>query len=333
VRRLAGPALALAALLLLGAPGALAADTGAGSTLSEGTAPGIAPAGTHAAPARDAAAGETTGERAGERAGETTGKRAGGEARPLKVLLLGDSFVVSHFGPTLERLLAVQAGAQVVRRAKTSSGLARPDFFDWWAESRRLLAQHAPDVVVLMMGGNDGQELGGGTAAPGTGTRWQSPAWPTAYQERMRSLLAQLEAPGRRVVWLELPPMEVRHLERKVERIRQLQREVVAALPHAAYLPTRALLRTPAGLPLREVPDARGRPAPVRDADGIHFTAAGGRYFAHQVAPLLLGQLRGAHGGLAGTPGLTPCPAGGPSAATASSSAASSASVSGTGAP
>jgi hypothetical protein len=69
-----------------------------------------------------------------------------------------------------------------------------------------------------------------------------------------------------------------------VESIRKLQREVVAGVPVAEYLETRALLHSPRGALLRQVP---GRKSRVRQADGIHFTSEGGRYFALQVAPLL----------------------------------------------
>lgn len=206
-------------------------------------------------------------------------------AAPRRVLLIGDSFITSAFGPALEQLLGEGGALEVLRRAKTSSGLARPDFFDWWAEARGLVARHQPEVVVLMMGGNDGQDLV--SSAYGPRARWRSPGWADAYRQRMLSLMETLGAPARRVVWLELPPMELRHLEGKVAFIRGLQRETIASVPGASYLPTHALLRTASGELVRSVPGPRGRPAAVRMSDGIHFTAAGGRYFAQQVAPLL----------------------------------------------
>ena len=42
---------------------------------------------------------------------------------------------------------------------KVSSGLARPDFFDWPAHLRRQLPAVDPDIVVVTFGGNDAQGM------------------------------------------------------------------------------------------------------------------------------------------------------------------------------
>ena len=48
---------------------------------------------------------------------------------------------------------------------------------------------------------------------------------------------AEIAAPTRQVLWLELPPVRGRTLERKLQRIRQAQRQAVLGQPaHADYL-------------------------------------------------------------------------------------------------
>ncbi|MCI0570379.1 MAG: DUF459 domain-containing protein [Myxococcaceae bacterium] len=213
-----------------------------------------------------------------------------GDASPRsRVLLIGDSHIVSGLGPPLERLLG-KGGVEVVgRRGKSSSGLARPDFFDWHAEARRLIATHHPDVVVLMMGGNDGQALvGHGLKEP---VRWTTPEWTQEYRRRMRALLEMLTADGRQVVWLELPHVTLPHLERKLVRIRQLQREVLTSVVNAHYVETLGLFHASDGTPLLDIPGTRGRPAPLRMEDGIHLTLSGGRYLAKHLASVLLWHL------------------------------------------
>jgi hypothetical protein len=203
--------------------------------------------------------------------------------RPVRLLLIGDSFLVSGLGPALERLLVEGEGVSVVRRGKTSSGLARPDFHDWWEQGRRRVEEHQPDVVVLMMGGNDGQDLLG--AGLKRRVRWRTEEWPDTYKRRMLSLMETLGAPGRRLVWVELPMMEPGHLERKVQLIRQVQREAIALVSSASYVQTHPL-RTAEGALLREVPGVHLR-SPIREPDGIHLTQAGGHYLAQQLVPLL----------------------------------------------
>jgi uncharacterized protein len=211
-----------------------------------------------------------------------------------RVLLVGDSFIARTFGQTLQSLLASEPDIEVARRGKSATGLARPDFFDWGAEARRLVDQHQPHLVVMVMGGNDGQDL---LDEHRKGrVRWDTPAWPLAYRARLVSLMRSIEAPGRQVVWLELPRMESPRLERKVAFIRTIQREALDDLPQVTYLETHSLLRGEAGGWLRTVPSRPGRMSPLREPDGVHFTSAGGRYFAERLAPKLIALIRGDEG-------------------------------------
>jgi len=206
---------------------------------------------------------------------------------PTRVLLLGDSFIVSAFGSTLERLLEGDGTIDVLRRGKSSTGLSRPDFFDWWKESKKLIAQHDPTLVVILMGGNDGQDLR--SVGSRARTHWGKPQWDEAYAERVKSLLTSMEKPGRTLLWLELPPMmDAPRFEAKVEHIRGVQRGVVDAFPSAHWIETDGLFRDDKGRLLRTVPSTD---KPVRDDDGIHFTVEGGNFFAEQVAPLILQHL------------------------------------------
>ncbi|MEZ4269846.1 MAG: DUF459 domain-containing protein, partial [Myxococcota bacterium] len=77
---------------------------------------------------------------------------------PMEVLLLGDSNIYGALGKEIQRALPA-VGFHVVRRGKPTSGLARPDFFDWFDTARELIGRYRPDVVIVMLGGNDGQRL------------------------------------------------------------------------------------------------------------------------------------------------------------------------------
>jgi hypothetical protein len=80
-----------------------------------------------------------------------------GDRRPI-ALVLGDSNIYGSLGTELERSLQA-LGYRTDRFARSGSGLARPDYFDWFAEAPALIEAADPDVVFFMCGGNDGQGL------------------------------------------------------------------------------------------------------------------------------------------------------------------------------
>jgi hypothetical protein len=209
----------------------------------------------------------------------------------LRVLILGDSMAATDFGKALERRLDAHPKVVADRRGKSATGLARPDYFDWMKEGAARVKRHKPDLVVVVLGGNDGQDL---IDVDGRSGRvvWPSEAWDEAYRGRTRAFVELLIAdPARRLAWIELPAMALPSLEKKLERIRALQREVLAEFGvRATELSTRDGFYDPDGKLRTEVPGAKRRRA-LRQDDGIHFSVAGAAWFAERVAPLVLERL------------------------------------------
>ncbi|NVJ03301.1 DUF459 domain-containing protein [Myxococcus sp. AM009] len=211
-------------------------------------------------------------------------------ARKHKVLLLGDSLIATGFGEYLQAQLDAHPRIQSARRAKSSTGLARPDFFDWMDVGREEVERHQPDVVVVILGGNDGQSLQ--DTQGGKAIRWGQAEWEAAYRQRINDFLAVLASPGRKIVWLELPTTGLKRFEQKLRIIRALQREVISSRQDAVHLDTRPFFTDAKGRALRQARvDGFRRPMRLRMADGVHFTVAGGRYFANKVYPEVLGVL------------------------------------------
>lgn len=207
--------------------------------------------------------------------------------RARTVLLLGDSLIVTSFGEYLEKFLNEQPGVHAVRRAKSSTGLARPDFFNWMKTGHEEVEQHHPDVVVVIMGGNDGQGL---TDERGKAqVQWGAAGWEAAYRQRVENFLHVLEAPGRKILWVELPVTGTRHFERKLSLIRRVLREATATREDTVHLETRPFFTDAKGGVLLEARvDTFRKPMRLRMTDGVHFTLAGGRYFASKVHPAVL---------------------------------------------
>ncbi len=197
-----------------------------------------------------------------------------------RLLIVGDSMAATDFGRALERRLAKLDGLKVARKGKSATGLARPDFYDWFAQAEKQTKKNRPDLVVVVIGGNDGQDL---LNEEGKGRIvFNSKRWPAAYQKRVTDFAATLTANNRRVAWLELPVMDRARLEKKLSTIRALQRVALEANPDVFWVETRPLFLTESGKIKRRV----GR-RKMRQKDGIHFSLAGSRYFADGVVELL----------------------------------------------
>ncbi len=97
---------------------------------------------------------------------------------------------------------------------------------------------------------------------------------------------------GRHVLWLELPLMDHRSLEEKLQLIRSIQKAAVEAKDGATWLSTRAYFVDKKGRLVRRMKVKGFRSAqPLRQHDGIHFTVAGARFFAARVYPEVLSAL------------------------------------------
>jgi hypothetical protein len=218
------------------------------------------------------------------------GESAKAITEPRRVLILGDSLAATGFGALLERKLDAHSAITCYRKGKSASGLARPDFFDWLAEAPKHIEFRKPDLVVVIMGGNDGQDL---TTTRGRGGRvaWKSGEWSAEYRARMTRFMEVLADSNRRVLWLGLPTMGLSSLERKLETIREIQREVVESLG-GIYLDTQPYVTSEDGELVTEARvGPRKRLERIRADDRIHFTMSGSEYFAAQVYPEVLSAL------------------------------------------
>lgn len=209
---------------------------------------------------------------------------------PKKVLILGDSLAATGFGALLERKLDAHPDIECGRKGKSASGLARPDFFDWPAEAKKQIEAKKPELVIVIMGGNDGQDMTP-VKKKGKRTPWSDvDAWKADYRTRMDAFLGEVVSDDRKVLWLGLPTMGLRSLEKKLEMIREIQKEAVDAQgDRASYLDTAPFVTDDKGELLTEAKVKSSKKAqPIRAEDRIHFTMSGSEYFAEQVYPKVL---------------------------------------------
>lgn len=202
---------------------------------------------------------------------------------PGGVLLLGDSDAVGLAGALGRQL----AGRVLTTVAKSASGLARPDFFDWPAAMNAALVRSRPHVVVVVIGANDGQGLRrtDGTWVVGHAPTTGDAAWKAEYAQRVANAMDTLSASGRMVVWVGV----ANHPSRTTRGRLAIQDGVVRAAAAArrgrvVYVDSWALLSAPDGSYTTSVVDPLdGRYKRVRSTDGFHLNIAGVRILARAV--------------------------------------------------
>lgn len=194
----------------------------------------------------------------------------GQELAKPRLLLVGDS-LMHGIGPRMARELAKADAGLVSVHAKISSGLARPDFFNWLAELPKNYARNVYDVAVVLMGANDGQSL----VEEGQLLLFGSAAWAQAYQKRAAKLMDLGCLGAQRLVWLGLPPMRSQKLHSKVQKLNQLVQEAAQSRPCVKYVAMDQVLGDPNGnyTSYRTVAERQRR---IRTADGVHLAFPGG---------------------------------------------------------
>ena len=204
------------------------------------------------------------------------------------VLVLGDSLAATGFGSLLEKSLDGHEHIVAHRKAKSSTGLSRPDFFDWFSEGVAAVKKTKPDLVLVIIGGNDGQDIVGKKKSD-TRVGWNSEGWSGAYTARTKDFIDALLREGAgKVVVLGLPKTETTNFEKKLEIIRKAQQDAVAQVGEKAiYVDTTPLLADEQGNLRKQVSVGRHTDK-LHAADGIHFTMTGSQYFAEAVYPQVL---------------------------------------------
>jgi uncharacterized protein len=202
--------------------------------------------------------------------------------RPARLWVAGDS-LTDTLGPALLNAVDGTGVVKVRREVQYSSCLNRP-VFDWPARMDAELTAHPADIVVFMIGANDGVPIE--TAGDWVGT--DNPAWRDAYRRRVSEAMDRLEARTASVYWVGQPITRSDTLSAKVAVMNAIYRSEAAKRPRVRYVDAWNVLADASGRYSAYLPDSSGRPELVRRADGVHLTAAG----ADRLATAVLDAIR-----------------------------------------
>ena len=214
----------------------------------------------------------------------------GARANGAKVLIIGGSAIKGALGMYLERDLK-KLGFDATRDAKSSSGLARPDFFNWPKRASKLRDDHSPDAVVCMFGGNDAQGLWMGKDNDPEWIRWQEEGWTEEYRRRVNEFADAVTNPGTKLFWMGMPVMRSKDFDARIERMNTVFRAEMATRKDAYYLDTREVLSTPEGKYTDHL-TIEGSRTRVRAGDGIHLAGAGATVVVNHLVPQIADALK-----------------------------------------
>jgi uncharacterized protein len=200
--------------------------------------------------------------------------------RRLRVVVVGDS-LAAGLGYFAERVFRPRL-VRVSRQGRISTGLARPDYFNWPLAMRRIVDALDPDLVIAMFGENDHQSLqtvaGQREAQLGTGD------WPTAYRERVLQLMRIATSRGAKVVWAGLPMSSDGRWQEHSLRMNAIFELAAGISPNVAYFDAWERFRSPRDGKYTAYFREGDRVILIREGDGLHFNAIGYTILAREIA-------------------------------------------------
>ena len=253
----------------------------ASSTSSGPTGDGSAPTSENATPATEPKAKEST--------------VPTPDAKAL-LYVAGDSDA-GAFGPYLQQLMDKTKLVTTTLDYKASSGLSRPDFYDWPARFAAQVPAVNPDIVVVTFGGNDAQGLRNPNKswavqhAPGEGG--DDADWRAEYGKRVAAAMDYLGADDRTLIWVGIPNADSPTTTARL----QVQNEVVAAeaakRPKVVFIDTWKRFSGLSGGYASVVQDPRDNEfKDVRADDGFHLNQTGAEILALDIERAIRAELR-----------------------------------------
>jgi len=205
---------------------------------------------------------------------------------PYRVLIIGDSFIAigGGVGNPLERALLGYKDLDVYRSGKVSSGLSRPDYFDWNLKVQELISQYSPNIVIVMLGSNDAQAITtpkGGVVAGYASVGGEN--WNNEYGKRVSTLLDAFKQNNITVFWIGLPIMKKDDFSGKMNNLNSIYEKEIEKYNNAHYISIWELLADENGNYTAYLPDKSGKMRLVRISDGVHLQYFAGEMVADEV--------------------------------------------------
>lgn len=194
------------------------------------------------------------------------------------IAVFGDSLADGLWG-SIYRRLQRDDRFEILRAAKASTGIARPDYYDWNEALAAYLDDESIDAAVFSIGLNDMQSM---VVDGQRAVAFRTDRWDALYRQRIESLMDQLARAGVPTFWIGLPIMRSGNYSENISHINGLI-GAEAAERGVSFVPLWDVAADENGRYSDHLRDLSGRTRLMRANDGIHFTPRGYDLLAHHV--------------------------------------------------
>lgn len=201
------------------------------------------------------------------------------KGHPLHLYIAGDS-MMGLPGMALTNLSTRTKLIKPKLDYHISTGLCRPDFFNWPAQLQQQIKGFDPGAVAVMFGANDNQAV---QTASGKIHQFGTDGWKKEYRRRVEDVIALLYRGGvRRVYWIGQPVMPDSSYDRQIKLLNDIYRSVAEETFGVEYIDAYSLL-SKNGAYSQYLRGVDGETVQAREQDGEHLTYAGGLIVADAV--------------------------------------------------
>ena len=197
--------------------------------------------------------------------------------RHYTVLEIGDS-LGTDLGGGLGHQLATSPRVTLVQKGKSETGLANAWFYDWPQHLKTYLAQYHPQLLIVLLGGNDEQSMDVDHHA----AAFDTPTWRTQYAKNVRVMMREATKANCSVLWVGMPIMYPNYYREGMKVINSIFANVASATPRVTFLSTWKYMANRQGQ-FQFSAWVNGSYEALRSADGIHPTAVGQNVLATYV--------------------------------------------------
>lgn len=211
----------------------------------------------------------------------------------VRIAFIGDSTsdgLWSGMTQVASRDACLKERLELLRRAQNSTGLTRPDRFDWAVETKKIGTSAQPHLFVMSLGLNDTQSV----AQKGRPLVMDHTAeYPARYKERVTEVLRSAQETKTPLRWVGLPALRSPAADKEARFRNVLFAEAIGEFgdPTIKYIEPWRLTQDGEDRFQSYGPDQNGRMVQLRASDGVHFTNAGDTMVSVYLLPKILASL------------------------------------------
>lgn len=206
---------------------------------------------------------------------------------PLRVWTGGDS-LGEYVGSRLLYKVADPDFATITLDYHISTGLTRPDYFDWPASLSQTMVSEEdplirPEAVIFMAGGNDDQPM----RADGERLATNSEEWLDEYRARVQTMMDITAYGDARLYWIGLPPMKDERREAIAVNVNAILADEAANREWVTFVDIVPLLLNEDGVYDQYIIGPDGEQRKARERDGVHVTSQASEWISRIVWDLV----------------------------------------------